>query len=184
MRALLDACVLFPTVLRELLIGAARAGLYEPLWSDRILEEWAGATRKLGPGAELLARGEAAALAALWPRARVVAGEAPERRLWLPDPDDIHVLAAAIAGGADLIVTFNARDFPRHTLAEDHLDRRDPDQFLLELHQQAPATIAAVCEAVRADAERLSGIPQPLGPLLKRARLPRLAKALARPPAA
>ncbi|MEY3307771.1 MAG: hypothetical protein RLZZ413_1809, partial [Pseudomonadota bacterium] len=50
MKIVLDACVLYPTVLREILIGVARAGLYTPLWSDRILEEWARATRKLGVG--------------------------------------------------------------------------------------------------------------------------------------
>ena len=57
MRAALDACVLFPTVLREVLTGAAAAGLYQPVWSDRILEEWARATAKLGPAAEVIARG-------------------------------------------------------------------------------------------------------------------------------
>jgi len=58
MKLLLDACVLYPTVLREILIGCARAGLYTPLWSARILEEWARATVKLGPQAEVFARGE------------------------------------------------------------------------------------------------------------------------------
>jgi len=47
MRVVLDACVLYPPVLREILLGAASAGLYDPLWSERILEEWARATRKL-----------------------------------------------------------------------------------------------------------------------------------------
>ncbi|MEN8935202.1 MAG: PIN domain-containing protein, partial [Planktotalea arctica] len=40
MKLLLDTCVLYPTVMREMLIGAARAGAFEPLWSARILEEW------------------------------------------------------------------------------------------------------------------------------------------------
>ncbi len=178
MRALLDANVLSPTVLREILIGAARAGLYRPLWSDRILEEWARATVKLGPGAEVMARGEIAALRVAFPGAAVALPVGLAARLWLPDPNDVHVLAAAIAGHADLIVTFNAADFPRHTLAEEGLDRQDPDQFLLALHAEAPAQVGATCEAVRAEAERLSGQPQPLRDLLKRARLPRLAKRL------
>ena len=177
MKALLDACVLYPTVLREILIGAAGQGLYSPLWSPRILEEWARATVKLGPGAEILARGEIAALTAAWPAASVTPKEALATRLWLPDPSDVHVLAAAISGGADLIVTFNARDFPRHTLAEEGLDRLDPDQFLLSLHDRSPGAVSLVCENVRAEAERLSGMAQPLRPLLKRAGLPRLAKA-------
>ena len=180
MKALLDACVLYPTVLREILIGTAAQGLYEPLWSERILEEWARATVKLGPGAEAVARGEIAALRAAWPRASVTPGAALIGRLWVPDPNDIHVLAAAIAGGADLIITFNAADFPRHILAEEGLARMDPDQFLLALHDASPEEVAGVCGRVHAEAERLSGDELEIRTLLKRAKLPRLGKRLAR----
>lgn len=179
MKALLDACVLYPTVLRQILIGVAEAGLYRPLWSARILEEWARATVKLGPGAEALARGEIAQLSTGWPGAAVLVPAGLEARLWLPDANDIHVLAAAIAGGADRIITFNAADFPRHLLAEEGILRQDPDAFLRELWQASPAPVAARIEAVRAEAERLSGVPQPLRALLKRAGLPRLGKAMA-----
>ncbi|MCB2117225.1 MAG: PIN domain-containing protein [Rhodobacteraceae bacterium] len=179
MKALLDACVLYPTVLREILIGVARAELYTPLWSDRILEEWARATVKFGPGAEEIARGEVAALKAAFPGSSVPVRAGLQARLWLPDPDDIHVLAAAVAGGAEVIVTFNAQDFPRATLAEEGLKRVDPDQFLLYMQALQPETVARAVEAVRETAERLSGEPQPLRALLKRARLPRLGKALA-----
>ncbi|WP_284163052.1 RSP_2648 family PIN domain-containing protein [Frigidibacter sp. SD6-1] len=179
MKALLDACVLYPTVLRQILIGAAAAGLYRPLWSERILEEWARATVKLGPGAEAVARGEIAALKAAWPGASVAPGAALLGRLWLPDPADIHVLAAAIAGGAEAIVTFNAADFPRQILAEEELLRLDPDQLLLSLHDRASDVVAAVCERVRAEAERLSGEGQEMRALLKRAKLPKLGKRLA-----
>jgi predicted nucleic acid-binding protein len=180
MKALLDACVLYPTVLREILIGAARAGLYQPLWSDRILEEWARATVKLGPGAEAVARGEVAVLRAEIPGASVTPKAGLEARLHLPDLADIHVLAAAIAGGADVIVTFNAKDFPRHVLTEEGLRRMDPDEFLRTLHETYPDAVAAVVETVRAKAEALSGEPQPLRALLKRAQLPRLGKRLDR----
>lgn len=179
MKALLDACVLYPTVLREILIGAAKAGLYQPLWSDRILEEWARATVKLGPGAEVIARGEIVGLRVLFPKAVIHPAPALESRLWLPDPNDIHVLAAAITGGADQIITFNAADFPRQSLSEEGLCRMDPDQFLLALQEEAPGKIADVCEQVRAEAERLSGQTMDLRDLLKRARLPRLGKRLA-----
>jgi predicted nucleic acid-binding protein len=178
MKVLLDACVLYPTVLREILLGVAQAGLFTPLWSPRILEEWARATVKLGPVAETVARGEIAAVRAAFPEASVLAPEALERRLWLPDPNDIHVLAAAIAGGADAIVTFNAADFPRGALADEGLARQDPDGLMLDLHDHAPDTVLGVVEAVRAEAERLSGLPQPRRALLKRAGLPRLGKRL------
>ena len=58
MKAVLDACVLYPTVLREILLGVAARGLYEPLWSDRILREWTRATAKLGPLAQAQAEAE------------------------------------------------------------------------------------------------------------------------------
>ncbi|MGL4279358.1 MAG: RSP_2648 family PIN domain-containing protein [Albidovulum sp.] len=178
MKALLDANVLYPTVLREILIAVAWAGLYTPLWSERILEEWARATVKLGPGAEEIARGEIAVLKAEFPAASVRPREGLEARLHLPDRNDEHVLAAAIAGGADLIVTFNAQDFPRHVLAEEGIARMDPDQFLRALWEKAPEAVAAAAEGVRATAEQLSGEPQPMRALLKRARLPRLGKLL------
>jgi predicted nucleic acid-binding protein len=178
MRAVLDACVLYPTVLREILTGVAAQGLYTPLWSARILEEWARATRRLGPGAEALARSEVAALRAAFPGAEVVPDAGLLRRLHLPDEDDIHVLAAAITGGAEAIVTFNRADFPLHVLAAEGIDRRDPDGFLWELWSAHPDIVAAVAEAVRAEAERLSGEPQPMRALMRRARLARLGKAL------
>lgn len=178
MKIVLDACVLYPTVLREILLGAARAGLYTPLWSARILEEWARATRKLGPLAEAQARSDAALLRAAFPKACVAPQPGLEARLHLPDENDIHVLAVAIAASADAVLTFNAADFPRHVLAAEGLARRDPDGFLWELWSFHPDTMAAAIEAVRTEAERLSGQPQPIRPFLKRAKLPRLAKAL------
>jgi predicted nucleic acid-binding protein len=179
MRALLDACVLYPTVLREILIGAARAGLYEPLWSERILEEWARAAARRGPGDEVVARGQVALLKAYFPKASVPQHAGLESRLHLPDENDIHVLAAAIAGSADQLITQNAQDFPRHTLLSEGITRADADGFLWELWSGAPDAMAAVVEAVRAEAERLSGQVQPLRAFLKRTKLPRLAKALA-----
>jgi predicted nucleic acid-binding protein len=178
MKAVLDACVLYPTILREILQGAAEAGLYRPVVSERILREWTRATVKLGPGAEAVAMGEAALFRAAFPKS--VERERPEieARLLLPDPNDVHVLAVAIASGADAIVTFNAADFPGHVLAEEGIARRDPDGFLWELHSGHPDKVAAVVENVRAKAEQISGQPMALKPLLKRGRLFRLAKAL------
>ncbi|RYI20280.1 MAG: PIN domain-containing protein [Acetobacteraceae bacterium] len=178
MKAVLDACVLYPTVLREILQGAGEAGLYLPVFSDRILREWVLATAKLGPAAPAIAEGEAAVLRARFPRAVIAAHPEIEARLHLPDPNDLHVLATAIASGADALVTFNAQDFPGHLLAEEGITRRDPDGFLWELHSRNPEMMARIVEAVRAKAEAISGQPVPLKALLKRARLYRLGKAM------
>ena len=179
MKVLLDACVLYPTVMREVLIGCAAAGLYQPCWSPRILEEWARATVKLGPSAEAVARGEIAALTARYPRAGVTPDEGLLRRLWLPDADDVHVLAAAVAGHCDAILTLNAKDFPGNLLAEEGLFRADPDGFLLRLHDAAPEVVAVICDGVLAEANRLSPEPWTIRALMKKARLPRLGKRLA-----
>ena len=179
MKVLLDACVLYPTVMREVLIGCATAGLYQPCWSPRILEEWARATVKLGPEAEVIARGEIAALTARHPRASVSPDDGLLRRLWLPDSDDIHVLAAAVAGHCDAILTLNAKDFPGNLLAEEGLFRADPDGFLLRLHDEAPEAVAGICAAVLAEANRLSPEPWTIRALMKKARMPRLGKRLA-----
>ncbi|MBO9453159.1 PIN domain-containing protein [Tropicibacter sp. R16_0] len=178
MRAVLDTCVIYPTVMREMLLGAAKAGFYTPLWSARILEEWARASIKLGPTGEAQARSEIALARANWPGAEVAPTPGLEQRLWLPDAADVHVLAAAVAGSADVIVTVNRRDFPRHLLAEEGLDRIDPDTLLMQFWQGGPDQIASVAAKVLDEANRLSGDAWELRPLLKKARLPRLAKAL------
>lgn len=178
MKVLLDACVLFPTVLREILMGVAKEGLYQPLWSERILEEWARAARKIGPTGEMQARSEIALLRAAWPDASVQPRQADMARLWLPDPNDIHVLAAAIAGSADSILTFNASDFPRGTLADEGLQRAAPDPFLYTLWQAQPAPVEQVVAHVHAQAAQMGGVQLARRALLKKARLPRLGKAL------
>lgn len=178
MRVLLDACVLYPTVMREVLLACAQAGLFEPRWSPRILEEWTRATAKLGPGAQLLAEGEAATLSLRFARASVTPPPGLAARLWLPDPTDIHVLAAAIAAHADAILTLNAADFPHGLLAEQGLQRLDPDSFLMSLREgSAPAVDAAVAQ-VLAEARRLSDQDWTARALLKKARLYRLARAV------
>ncbi len=180
MKLLLDACVLYPTVMREVLLGAAREGLFTPLWSERLLEEWARAARKRGAEDEVIARGEIALVHARFPQASVTAAPGLEARLWLPDPADIHVLAAAIAGSADTIVTLNAKDFPRNILREEGLDRIDPDALMLELWGQAPDRVAQVAGEVLAQARVLSGEDWTARALFRKARLPRLGKALER----
>ncbi len=178
MKAVLDTCVIYPTVMRQMLLGVARAGVFTPLWSARIIAEWQRAAVKLGPDGVAQAGAEAAMLAAAWPGAEVTWPPSLEARLWLPDPADIHVLAAAVAGHADVILTVNAKDFPRHILAEEGLGRADPDGFLMGVHAAQPDTVRGVAEAVLAEARRLSGEDWQMRGLLKKARLPRLAKAL------
>jgi len=176
MRVLIDACVLYPTVLREIVIGTASRGLFTPLWSERILEEWRRAAEKRGETG--IAEVEIAALKALFPASMVSSTAETEARLSLPDADDVHVLAAAIDGGADELLTLNLKDFPTRTLARDDIQLRAPDTFLLELFHGNSSVLKDVLDAVMSKAAG-HGIDtsNPRG-LMKRARLPRLGKAV------
>jgi len=176
MRVLLDACVIFPTIMREMLIGAASQGLFEPIWSERIIEEWVRATRRLGEGADLTAKIEAATMSDRFKEARV--DHTQTEGLWLPDENDIHVLAAAIAGNAEVLLTNNLGDFPTRILAQHNILRRDPDGFLIDLFQDHPDQIIGTAEVMHAKAEKISGREQSMRGLLKRSGLPRLGKAL------
>ncbi len=178
MRAVLDTCVIYPTVMREMLLGAASLGHFTPIWSTRILEEWARAARKIGPDGEAQARAEIALTQAQWPKAVHRHDPGVEQRLWLPDSADIHVLTTAITASADLIVTMNAKDFPRNILAEESLDRRDPDTLLREFWENDPQGLDTVAQRVLEQANRLSGDTWTLRALMKKARLPKLGKAL------
>jgi len=181
-KVLLDTCVLYPTVMREVLLGVAAQGLFLPLWSERILGEWRRAAVKLGPEGPAQAEAEIAMITMQWPKAQVRPLNALLDRLWLPDTNDVHVLAAAIAGHADVILTMNAKDFPRGILAEEGLSRADPDSFLLGMHASAPDAVTEVVSRVHAEANRLSGAVWDRRKLMKKARLPRLGKALANGP--
>ncbi len=176
MKVVLDACVLYPTVMRCALIAVAKCGGFQPLWSARILEEWARATRKLGPVAEMQARGEIALLRAHWPKATVAECSGLEARLFLPDPNDVHVLATAISSSADMIVTMNAKDFPRGILAEEGVLRHDPDGFLVDCANRDYDGVSTALASVATTASQMDGCDRELSTLLKKARLPRLAK--------
>lgn len=177
MIAVLDACVLYPTVLRQILFGCAERGLFAPVWSDRLLEEWTrAAARNGGASDEQIARAEAASATRRFPSARAPAGD--EAPLWLPDPADVHVLATAIVSGANTIITQNLKDFPARELSGHDVRAIAPDPFLMDLWLQAPDPVAQAVTHTHAEACRLSGQNLPLRALLKRARLPRLGKAL------
>lgn len=177
MIAVIDACALYPTVQRQILLGCADRGLFTPLWSERLLEEWTrAASRNGGALDEQIARTEAMSANARFPKALTAKGD--EAPLWLPDPADIHVLATAIQGGADTIITQNLKDFPARELSGYGVKAIAPDAVLMDLWLAKPDDVTQAVTHTHAEAERLSGQTLPLRALLKRARLPRLGKAL------
>lgn len=179
MKAVLDACVLFPTVLREILIGAAQRQLYAPVWSDRITAEWARAAGRLGAVQGDIANAEIAMLALDWPNASAASDGTAAMGVEWPDPADRHVAEAALAAGASVIVTANLRDFPRRSLAVLGLTAVHPDAFLTDLFHEKPDDLTAIAVQVHRKATALGGDIQ-FRALMSRARLPRLSKAILR----
>ncbi len=175
MKVFLDACVLFPPLVRSIVLGAAQAGLFEPSWSARVLEEWRRSiAAKQGLDAETAALADAARMRTRFPNAEASANPVLEAEIHLPDPGDAHVLAAAITGKADLLLTFNLRDFPRRTLAGHGLEARHPDGFLWELLGHHPVELNRIVD----ETLTASQIDQSRGrAVLKRARLSRFGKA-------
>lgn len=132
--ALFDANVLYPAPLRDLLIRLARTGLISARWTERIHDEWMRSLLKNRPDLDpAKVQRTRELMDAAVPGALVDGYERRIARLELPDPDDRHVLAAAIEAEAELIVTFNARHFPRRILSTHGIDAVRPDAFVLEL---------------------------------------------------
>ena len=117
--AVFDACVLYPAPIRDLLLRLAVTGLFRARWSERIHDEWIQAVlrNRQDLKREQLDRTRELMDQAV-PDCLVSGYEGIEATLALPDPDDRHVLAAAIKCGAGTIVTYNLKDFPDHLLAD------------------------------------------------------------------
>ena len=140
MIALLDANVLYPPALRDLLMWLAVVLAYEPRWTEEIHAEWMRNVLKNRPDVTpaQLARTRRL-MDQVNPKCLVSGYEALVPTLTLPDEDDRHVLAAALHAGADVIVTFNLRHFPKKTLAPLGVRPLAPDAFLETLFAQNQA---------------------------------------------
>ncbi len=153
---LYDACVLYPAPLRHLLLRLALTDLYRARWSDAIHEEWIRAVLRNRPD---LSRQQLERTRALM-NAHV--------RDKLPDPEDSHVLAAAIQCGADLILTFNLNDFPEPVLATHGISACHPDRFLVDQLTLAPDR---VCTAIQQHRASLKNPPKTVEEYLKTMKL-------------
>jgi predicted nucleic acid-binding protein len=138
--AVFDACILYPFHLRNIVVQAAVDRLVEARWTDRIQEEW---IRSLAADAPTIPIKRLQAIRRLMdnalPGANVTGYERLIASVGLPDPDDRHVVAAAIAARASVILTWNLRDFPATALKKIRLHRQTPDAFLSGIYDEAPA---------------------------------------------
>lgn len=138
----LDTNVLYGAVLRDTALRLAEAGLYRPLWSSHILDELQAVVgHVVGSTAVKRIVDE---MALVFEDAMVEGYEQLIEAMESPDPDDRHVLAAAVAAGASAIATFDQSGFPEVVAERHNLLILHPDEFLLDLLDMAPATVVQV----------------------------------------
>jgi len=141
--ALYDACVLYPAPLRDLLLQLALTDRFRAKWSNAIHDEWIRSVLRERPDLTLPQLHRTRDLMNEHVRDCLVENyESLIPGLTLPDPDDRHVLAAAIHARADVIVTYNLRDFPSETLKVYGLEAQHPDDFIRDLADLAPEAVA------------------------------------------
>ena len=145
----LDANVLYPFRKRDVLLRFAHAGFFRACWTDRIEDEWTRSLLAQKPDAATSIEAQLIAMREHFPEALVTGYEPLIEALTLPDPDDRHVLAAAIRCGAQQIITENLADFPDDALAPFSIEANSADDFLLETFELYPAEAVEVLSRMR-----------------------------------
>jgi predicted nucleic acid-binding protein len=153
----LDANVIFSSTLTNFLLCLADRELYRPRWSEQVLGEWLeSALEKHAHLTRQKLEYRRQQMDRAFPDSLVKGYEDLMEGLQLPDPKDRHLLAAAIRGGAGLIVTKNLKDFPADYLSQYGIEAQHPDTFVYNLISMHPE---GVLEAVRFHRESLTRPP-------------------------
>lgn len=160
--AVLDACVLHPMVMYDALMSLAVHRLFAAKWSERIDHEWIRSLEERRPDlhGKLGQRRDAMHEAVPDWEVPAISIARLESCLTLPDPGDAHVLAAAIAGHADCIVTLNRRDFPLEVVEPYGIEVVDPDRFIINQWDLSPYEAIAALKGMRARWRRPETTPE------------------------
>jgi predicted nucleic acid-binding protein len=153
----LDACVLYPAPLRDLLMQLSAEDLFSAKWTNTIHDEWIESVLKSRPDlkrAQLERTRKLMNEAALDPL--VTNYEHLIADLKLPDLNDRHVLAAALQSKASVIITFNLKDFPENILNEYGIEAQHPDDFIMAL---AETKLGPLLNSVKLVRSRLKNPP-------------------------
>ena len=155
--ALLDANVLYSAPVRDLFMQLAVSDVFRARWTADIHREWIDALLRNEPHRDRAALERTRDLMDRATRDCLVTGYgALIPAIKLPDPDDRHVLAAAIVGRCDVIVTWNLQDFPIQGVGPFGIEVQRPDEFLHGHLNSAPSVF---CEAARKVRNRLKSPP-------------------------
>ena len=149
-KVVLDANVLYSARLRDLLMELAVSQILELVWTKRIEDEWIKAILRHRPDLSRQLRRTAAEMRLALPDARIDLIGRELDDYGLPDPDDAHVVAAAIASGTAVIVTFNDGDFPHRIVKPLGIETSSPDNALLACSKRDPEGVFAAIATVRA----------------------------------
>jgi predicted nucleic acid-binding protein len=178
--ALLDACVLYPLAMTDALMSLATAGFFAAKWTTNIENEWIRSLEKQRPDliGKLHVRRDSM-------RDAIPDWEVPElawgslvNGINLPDPDDRHVLAAAVVGHADCIVTSNLKDFPSTILMEYGIEAIDPDTFIINQWDLDPVNAISAFKRMRARRKKPQSCPEDFAYALELGGLPTTAERL------
>ncbi|UXU87805.1 PIN domain-containing protein [Burkholderia sp. S-53] len=176
--ALLDACVLFPIAVADSLMSLATTGLFAAKWTRRIEQEWIANLEEFRPQLKGKLGVRRDSMREAVPDWEVVesawtplVGNVP-----LPDPDDQHVLAAALAGHADCIVTANLRDFPAETVSPYGIEVIHPDRFIINQWDLDSIAAMSAFKRMRARWKKPQATPEDFAQALERNGLPATAQ--------
>lgn len=177
----LDACVLYPSLLRDLLLYLGLTGLYQPKWSAIIEDEWQRNLIKNRPDLNVdQIKRTAELMNQALPDAMVTGFESLVASIELPDVDDRHVVATAICSKAEIIVTFNLRDFPQHSLDNFFIEAMHPDDFINDLLDLSEASVLLAVNKQRRNMKKPpKSVEQYLDALLRQG-LPQTVKELSK----
>ena len=178
MRVVLDTCVLIPTPIRVILLGLAERDLFFPLWSKKIINEWEffiGNNRKEFVDSTRI---EILLMTSKWNSSIIRDDPILESTLFLPDKNDRHVLATAITGQAEVLLTNNLKDFPPRVLAKYGIIPRNVDSFVLELFYEDPQLVKPIVLSAFDLSADYTGRITSKKSFLKKHGLPRIAKAI------
>lgn len=150
--AVLDACVLYPVAVADSLMSVAATGLFAAKWTTRIEQKWIRSLERERPDLQgkLSYRRDQMRVAVPDWEIRSSAWEPLMSAVELPDADDRHVLAAAIAGHADCVVTSNLKHFPNDVLGKYSIHALHPDDFLVNQWDLDEIEVIAAFKGMRA----------------------------------
>ncbi len=170
-------------ILRRLMLRLADAGVFLPVWTERIGDEWRrNASRIWEIPPEVLLE-QWVEMNIRFPQANELNWEPYEASLRYSDPKDFHVIAAGLARRARCglqitprveVMTWNLKDFSRSEMRRQGVDVFSPDRMMSQWWQEDPASIRTAIAGIPSDYVALGREPEPLAATLHRERLYRL----------